>query len=173
MLEPHGRDRTVTAMSSTRTVTGAGVIATAALVLLFGNQAVTEWIARHSSERHGVGMVPPHAQLAVLGVRAPRRLRRPRFATCSRRTCGHCSWSLFVAADSRLVAKSITGGGGRLPPRLGGAHLRLRPGRVPYRVHPVQPEPPRRARAAAAGSAYGLFVGWIVGIATATAKRGA
>ena len=36
-------------MSRTRTVTGAGVIATAALVLLFGNQAVTEWIPAHTS----------------------------------------------------------------------------------------------------------------------------
>src|SRR5690349_18548462 len=34
-------------MSRTRTLTGAGVIATVALVLLFGNQAVTEWVARH------------------------------------------------------------------------------------------------------------------------------
>ena len=36
-------------MFRTRTITGAGVIATAALVLLFGNQAVTEWVARHAT----------------------------------------------------------------------------------------------------------------------------
>src|SRR5262245_34590965 len=36
-------------MSKTRTVTGAGTIATVALVLLFGNQAMAEWIHNHTS----------------------------------------------------------------------------------------------------------------------------
>ena len=31
-----------------RTATGAGVFATALLVLLFGNQAFTEWVVRHT-----------------------------------------------------------------------------------------------------------------------------
>ena len=31
-----------------RTATGAGVLATALLVLLFGNQAFTEWVVRHT-----------------------------------------------------------------------------------------------------------------------------
>src|SRR5689334_17211660 len=36
-------------MARTRTVTGAGIIATTALVLLFGNQPFVEWVHNHAS----------------------------------------------------------------------------------------------------------------------------
>ncbi len=45
---PAVRVRRSLAAMSRKTVTGAGVITTAVLVLLFGNQAVTEWVSNHA-----------------------------------------------------------------------------------------------------------------------------
>src|SRR5688572_23760209 len=48
-------NNTVSTMSRTRTVAGAGTLATVALVLLFGNQAVAEWIHNHTSSDNAWG----------------------------------------------------------------------------------------------------------------------
>src|SRR5947199_6274634 len=47
-----GRDPYASPMAllgKARTATGAGVIASVLLVLIFGNQAFTEWVARHTT----------------------------------------------------------------------------------------------------------------------------
>ena len=105
------RVRTVTAMSRTRTVTGAGVIATLALVLLFGNQAVTEWVNRHTNGDSLWGWFLRIAHLAGLADLAQRL--RERGTTHARAwTSARCSSSLFVAVILAMVSKSISGGGG-------------------------------------------------------------
>jgi hypothetical protein len=158
-------------MSRTRTVTGAGVIATAALVLLFGNQAVTEWIAAHTVGDTVWGWFL-------------RQLSWPSWAFGPRNDSAGAMRSLlaedlralflviFVAAILGLVAKTITGGAGGF--LLGWATLIFASALAAFLTAFIISNPSFLGAlgAAAAGSAYGLFVGWIVGIATATAKKG-
>ena len=165
-------DRTVTAMSRTRTVTGAGVIATTALVLLFGNQAVTEWIAAHTSSSTVWGWFL-------------RKLSWPSWAFGPRNDSAGAMRDLlaqdlralflvvFVAVILGLVAKSIAGGAGGFV--LGWATLVFASALAAFLTAFIISNPTflGALEGAAAGSAYGLFVGWIVGIATATAKRAA
>jgi hypothetical protein len=157
-------------MSRTRTITGAGVIATVALVLLFGNQAVTEWIARHTTNDTVSGWFL-------------RKLSWPAWAFSPRDDSAQGMRDLlaadlralflvlFVALVLGLVAKSIAAGAGAFV--LGWAALVFGSALAAFITGFVVSNPSfiGALESAAAGSAYGLFVGWIVGIATSTAKR--
>jgi hypothetical protein len=157
-------------MSRTRTVAGAGVIATAALVLLFGNQAVTEWVAAHTKAETVWGWFL-------------RALSWPAWAFGPRDNSAHAMRDLlaqdlralflvgFVAVILALVAKSIAGGAGGFV--LGWAGLIFASALAAFVTAFIISDPSFLGAlgAAAAGSAYGLFVGWIVGIATGTAKK--
>ncbi|HEX6869920.1 MAG TPA: hypothetical protein VF163_02380, partial [Micromonosporaceae bacterium] len=98
-------------MKGTRTIAGAGVIATTVLVLLFGNQAVTEWIPRHTSPNDVWGWF-----LRTLSW--PSWAFGPRNDTSAamRDLLAHDLRALFlilfVAVILSIVAKSISGGGG-------------------------------------------------------------
>ena len=157
-------------MSKTRTVTGAGVIATAALVLLFGNQAVAEWIPRHTSEDTVWGWF-----LRTLSWPAWAFGPRDDSAAATRELLANDLRALFlialVAAILGMVAKSITGGGGAF--FLGWAAVVFASALAALLTHFILVNSTflGAMAAAAAGSGYGLFVGWIVGIATATAKK--
>jgi len=158
------------AMSKTRTVTGAGVIATAALVLLFGNQAVVEWIPRHTSEDTVWGWF-----LGILSWPAWAFGPSDDSSAAMRELLANDLRALFlivfVAAILGLVAKSITGGGGGFV--LGWAALVFASALAAFLTAFIFTNPTLldAFSRAALGSAYGLFVGWIVGIATATAKK--
>jgi hypothetical protein len=157
-------------MSRTRTVTGAGIIATAALVLLFGNQAVTEWIPAHTSSGTFWGWFL-------------RKLSWPAWAFGPRNDSASAMRDLlaqdlralflvvFVALILGLVAKSIVGGAGGFI--LGWATLVFASALAAFLTAFIITNPTfiGALEAASAGSAYGLFVGWIVGIATGTAKK--
>jgi hypothetical protein len=157
-------------MSRTRTVTGAGVIATAALVLLFGNQAVTEWIAAHTTADSVWGWFL-------------RKLSWPSWAFGPRNDSAGAMRDLlaqdlralflviFVAAILGLVAKSVSGGAGGFV--LGWATLVFASALAAFLTAFIISNPTFLGAlgAAEAGSAYGLFVGWLVGIATSTAKK--
>lgn len=157
-------------MARTRTVTGAGVITTAALVILFGNQAVTEWIARHTRENEVVGWFL-------------RRLAWPEWAFgpndgssgAMRQLLANDLRALFLiifmAALLALVAKSISGGPGGFV--VGWGALVLASALAAFLTAFIVASPTfiGALEAAADASAYGLFVGWIVGITTATARK--
>jgi hypothetical protein len=157
-------------MSRTRTVTGAGVIATAALVLLFGNQAVTEWVARHTNPDSLWGWFM-------------RKLTWPSWAFGPRNDSTSAMRDLlaqdlralllvvFVAVLLGLVAKSISGGAGGFV--LGWATLVFASALAAFLTAFIISNPTfiGALDSAASGSTYGLFVGWIVGIATGTAKK--
>jgi len=157
-------------MSKTRTLTGAGVLATALLVLAFGNQAVTEWVARHT-----------HAD-TVWGWFL-RQLTWPSWAFGPRNNSTGAMRDLlaqdlralflivFVAIILAMVAKSVSGGAGGFV--LGWAALIFGSALAAFITAFIVSNPSLLGAfgAAAAASAYGLFVGWIVGIATATAKK--
>lgn len=157
-------------MSRTRTIAGAGVIATAALVLLFGNQAVTEWIGRHTTADTVWGWFL-------------RKLSWPSWAFGPHNDSAGAMRDLlaadlralflvlFVAMVLGLVAKSIAGGAGAFV--LGWAALIFASALAAFLTAFIISNPTfiGALEAAADGSAYGLFVGWIVGIVTSTAKR--
>jgi hypothetical protein len=162
-------DRTVSAMARTRTVTGAGVLATAALVLLFGNQAVSEWVLNHTRPNDVVGWFlrwltwpswafgPENNSTAAMRNLLAQDLRA-------------LFLILFVAVILALVAKSVVGGAGGFI--LGWAALIFASALAALITGFIIANPSflGALNSAAAGSAYGLFVGWIVGAVTATAK---
>lgn len=164
--------RTVTPMSKTRTLTGAGVIATIALVLLFGNQAVAEWIPRHTSDDTVWGWF-----LRMLSWPAWAFGPRDDTASAGRELLANDLRALFLIAFVALVlsmaAKNITGGSAAF--FIGWFALILASALAALLTHFILANSSLLGAfsAAASGSAYGLFIGWIVGIATSTAKKAA
>jgi hypothetical protein len=158
-------------MAKTRTVTSAGVIATAALVLLFGNQAVTEWIPRHSSPDTLWGWF-----LRTLSWPSwefiPRDDTAGAFRDLLARDLRAILLIILVALILSWVAKAVTGGGGGF--LLGWSALIFASAVAAFVAAFILSNPSfiGALNAAADGSAYGLFVGWIVGILTGTAKKG-
>jgi hypothetical protein len=160
-------------MSRTRTVTGAGVIATVALILVFGNQAVTEWVSRH---------YPNPANESFWGWLL-HQLTWPAWAFSPANGSSAAARDLlandlralflvlFVALILSVVSKSITGGGAAF--FLGWSALVFASALAAFITSWIIANPAliNSLEAAAAGSAYGLFVGWIVGIFTGTAKK--
>jgi ABC-type uncharacterized transport system permease subunit len=156
-------------MARTRTVAGAGVVATAGLVLIFGNQAFTEWVERHTRGDSVWGWFL-------------RLLAWPRWAVGPRDDSTGAMRDLlasdlralllivFVAVILAVVARSVTGGAGGF--FLGWSALIFASALAAFITEFITSHPTvlHALGSAAAGSAYGLFAGWIVGILTATAK---
>ncbi len=154
-----------------RTATAAGVIATVLLVLIFGNQAFTEWVGRHT-----------HAN-TVWGWFL-RVLCWPTWAFGPTDNSGRAARVLlahdlrafllivFVAVILALTAKSISGGAGAFV--LGWASLVFASALAAFLTAFITADASWLGAfaVASAGSAYGLFVGWIVGIAVASGKGG-
>ncbi|WP_212839365.1 hypothetical protein [Catellatospora sp. IY07-71] len=156
-------------MARTRTVTGAGIIATAALVLIFGNQPFTEWVYRHTSEDTAWGwflrvLCWPHWAFGPVdgSSGAMRRLLADDLRALL--------LILFVAVILGVVSKAVSGGAGGF--LLGWSALIFASALAAFLTAFIIANPTfiGALKAAHAGSAYGLFVGWIVGAATGTAK---
>lgn len=155
-----------------RTSTGAGVIAILILVLAFGNQAYTEWAAKH-------------AQGANAWELLLRTLAWPRwFVTSGGNTSRDVlAFDLralllivFVAALLGMAGASVVGGWGAFI--LGWFSVVLGAGIAALLTAFITTNASlyNALNSAASASIYGLFVGWIVGIAaaaTATAHRAA
>ena len=148
-------------------LTGAGVVATTALVLIFGNQAFTDWVHNHTRADSVWGWF-----LRVLSW--------PSWLIGTSSTAG---WRDVLAQDLRalllvvfvalilsLASSTVTGGAGGF--FLGWASLIFASALAAFLTTFIISHPTLLAAfaAAAAGSAYGLFVGWIVGIFTAAGK---
>jgi hypothetical protein len=153
---------------SRRTVTGAGVIATAALVLLFGNQAVTEWVNNHTKGDNLWGWF-------LRALTWPSWLLGPSDRVSARGVLAEDLKALllivFVGVILGMVSKSIAAGAGGFV--LGWASLVFASALAAFLTAFILENPNiiQALENAAAGSAYGLFVGWIVGSATAGAKK--
>ena len=153
-----------------KTATGAGVIATLILVLAFGNQAFTEWVQRHSSPETVWGwflrvlswpswnVVPDNSSAAATRDLLARDLRALLLL-------------VFVAVVLSVSAKSAAGGAAFV---LGWASLIFGSALAAFLTLFITAEPTLLGafNAAAAGSTYGLFAGWIVGIAVAAGRGG-
>jgi hypothetical protein len=156
-------------MAKSRTVTGAGVIATAALVLIFGNQAVTEWVQRHTNPNGVWGWflrVLTWPAWAIGPADNSSGAMRNLFAQDLRAIL----LIAFVAGILGVVAKAVIGGAAGF--LLGWAALIFGSALAAFLTAFIVSNPSLLGAlaSAAAASAYGLFAGWIVGGATATAR---
>ena len=157
-------------MSRTRTV--SGVIATAALVLLFGNQAVTEWVANHYPDANSsVWSWFLHQLTWPAWAFGPRNDS----AGAGRQVLADDLRALlliaFVAALLAMVASSVNSGAGGFI--VGWASLIFGSALAAFLTAFILSNPTflNALQQAGTASAYGLFVGWIVGIATAGKKK--
>lgn len=156
-------------MAKTRTVTGAGILATAALVLIFGNQAFVEWVGRHTSGDSAWGWflrILAWPRWALGPVDGSNSAMRRLIADDLRALL----LILFVAVILGVVSKAVTGGAGGF--FLGWSALIFASALAAFITSFIVANPSLVGafQVAAAGSVYGLFAGWIVGAATATAK---
>ncbi len=153
---------------SKRTVPVAGAIATAVIVLLFGNPPFVEWIQKNVSSDTAIGYVlhwliwpkwlftPPGGNMTAYVAYELRALLI----------------IILVFGILAMVAKGIGSAGvgfivGWVAVILGAALAAF----ITYFISPIGGEGSALA-ALQAGGSYGLFVGWIVGLVTAMAKRG-
>ncbi|MFB9181173.1 hypothetical protein ACFFX1_23775 [Dactylosporangium sucinum] len=154
-----------------RTAVGAGVLATLLLVLIFGNQIFTEWVERHSRGDTVWGWFL-------------RELIWPRWWLTPHDGSGAAARELlandlkailvilFTALILSVAVKSVSSGGGAFI--LGWASLIFGSALAAFATEFLTSDPTllHALQAASFGTSYGLWVGWIVGIATASGKRG-
>jgi hypothetical protein len=158
-------------MAKSRTVTGAGLLTAFVLVLLFGNPPVVEWIPKHVDQGSFLGWF-----LKILTWPSWQFLPADNTAN---------GWRSLLAADLKAilllafvavilswVAKGVTSGGAAF--LLGWASLVFAAGLAGFLTNFILSNPTfiGALTAGAAGAAYGLYAGWIVGIVTSSAKRG-
>jgi hypothetical protein len=154
-------------MTRARTSTGAGVIAILLLVLFFGNQAYVDWAARHAQGANAWDLFL-------------RTLAWPKWfftsgSETSRNVIGFDLRALLlvvlVAAIIGMVGANVVGGSGAFV--LGWFAVIFGAGVAALLTAFIMTDASlyNALQAAASASVYGLFVGWIVGIAAALSRR--
>jgi hypothetical protein len=157
-------------LGKARTATGIGVITTVILVLAFGNQAFTEWVTRHTTGNDVWGWF-----LRILAWPAwafgPRDRSNGAMQDLLAQDMRALLLVLFVALVLGISAKAASGAGGFV---LGWAALILGSALAAFLTAFLASNSSTLGAfvAAAAASAYGLFIGWIVGAAVASSKGG-
>lgn len=154
-----------------RTAPAAGLLATLALVLIFGNQAFIEWVTRHTHADTVWGWF-----LRVLSWPTWAFGPSDNSTSAMRTLLAHDLRALllivFVGAILAVSTKSIAGGAGAFV--FGWAALVFASALAAFVTAFITSNTSWLGAFgdASSGSAYGLFVGWIVGIAVASAKTG-
>ena len=154
-------------MTRARTSTGAGVIAILLLVLAFGNQAYVEWAAKHAQGANAWDLLL-------------RTLAWPKWfvtsgGTASRDVIAYDIRALllivFVAAILGMAGATVVGGSGAFV--LGWFSVILGAAVAALLTAFITTDATlyNALNSAAAASIYGLFVGWIIGIAAAMTRR--
>jgi hypothetical protein len=148
-----------------RTATGAGVIATLVLILVFGNEAYTEWAGRHTNGNTVWGFF-----LRVLGWPSWVLTYSDSFRDLVARDLRAILLLVFVALVLAMAGAAALSGGARFI--IGWASLIFASALAALVTTFINANATwlGALSAASVGSSYGLFVGWIVGIAVATAK---
>ncbi|TMM36134.1 MAG: hypothetical protein E6F99_17020 [Actinobacteria bacterium] len=146
-----------------RTATGAGVFATALLVLLFGNQAFTEWVVRHTDGNTVWGWFLRTLSWPAWTVRSTIPIR-----DLLAQDLRAVLLVVFVALVLGSASRAVTGGGFLL----GWAALIFGSALAAFATAFLATHSSWLGafEAAGDGSRYGLFVGWIVGLAVASTK---
>jgi hypothetical protein len=154
-----------------RTATGAGVIATLILVLAFGNQAFTEWAARHTKSGTVWGWF-----LGVLSwpswAFGPRDSSAAAMRDLLSRDLRAILLVVFVALVLSLAGKAVAGGAGGFI--LGWSALIFGSALAAFVTAFISSHATWLGafQSAQNGSGYGLFVGWLVGFAVGAARGG-
>lgn len=158
-------------LGKAKTVPAAGVLVTLVLVLVFGNQAFTEWVTRHTHGDTVWGWF-----LRVLSWPSWAFGPKDNSSSAMRSLLAHDLRALllvvFVGAILALSAKSISGGAGAAV--LGWGTIVLASALAAFLTAFITTSTSWLGAFAdaATASAYGLFAGWIVGIAVTGAKGG-
>lgn len=157
-------------LGKARTATGAGVIATAILVAVFGNQAFTEWVTRHTNANTVWGWFMRLLSWPAWAF-GPRDGSSAAMRDLFSEDLRAILLIVFVGLVLGISAKSATGGGAFI---LGWASLIFGSALAAFLTEFIQTGSTwlDAFGAAAAGSAYGLFVGWIVGAVVAAGRGG-
>jgi hypothetical protein len=156
-------------LTRARTSTGAGVIATLVLVLAFGNQAFVEWVGSHAQGANAWDLLL-------------RTLAWPKWfitsgGTASRDVVAYDIRALLlivlVAVILGMAGANVVGGMGGFI--LGWFSVIVGAGVAALLTAFLTTDASlyNALQAAAAASIYGLFVGWIVGIAAAVRRPAA
>ncbi|GAA1754108.1 hypothetical protein [Luedemannella helvata] len=147
-----------------RTATSSGTLAIIVLVLAFGNQAYTEWAARHAQGDNTWDLFL-------------RTLAWPAWAFSGKDVLAHDLRALlliiFVAAIIGVAANGVTAGAGAF--FLGWFAVILGAALAAMLTAFLTRDASLYSAilAAANAAAYGLIVGWIVGIATSAGRKAA
>jgi hypothetical protein len=149
-----------------RTATGAGVVATLVLVLVFGNEAYTEWAARHASENSVWNFF-----LRELGWPSWVVTSSDSIRDLIARDLRALLLLLFVALILSIAGAGAVSGGARFV--LGWSSLVFGSALAALLTSFINANASwlGALTAASDGSRYGLWVGWIIGIAVATAGK--
>ncbi len=156
-------------MTRARTSTGAGVIAILVLVLAFGNQAYVEWAAKHAQSRSAWDL--------LLGYLAWPKWFITSGGTASRDVIAFDLRALLlillVAVVLGVYGANVVGGGGAFI--LGWFAVIIAAAIAALLTAFLTSDSSlyNALQSAAGASIYGLFVGWIVGIAAAATRRSA
>jgi hypothetical protein len=153
---------------SKRTVPAAGAIAAAALILLFANPPFVEWINNPNN-------VDPNSPIGFLlqQLTWPKWLFTPggNMSNFLAHELRALLIIVFVFGILSMVAKGIGSAGVGFI--VGWVAVILAAALAAFLTYFISTMGQSSALAALqAGGSYGLFVGWLVGIVTATAKRG-
>jgi hypothetical protein len=155
---------------SKRPIPAAGAIVTAVLVLLFGNPPFVDWI-NNSNNVSGNGIV----QFLLRELTWPKWLFTPPGGDVALFVAYELRAVLIIALTAAILAmlhKGVASGSvalvvGWIAVILGAALAAF----ITYFIRNIHGDA-TALDAAAAGGTYGLFIGWIVGIFCASAKRG-
>lgn len=156
-------------MGRSRTVAGAGVVAATVLVLIFGNQAFTEWVANHTRPSTVWGWFLRILSWPSWAV-GPRDGSNAAMRDLLADDVRALLLLIFVALILALVGKAVAGGVGGF--FVGWSALVFASALAAFLTAFITSDATLLGAfaAAAAGSAYGLFVGWLVGVLTGAAK---
>ncbi len=150
-----------------RTATGAGVIATLVLVLVFGNEAYTEWAQRHTTANSVWGFFLRELGWPSWVVTSSESVR-----DLIARDLRALLLLLFVALVLAVAGAGAASGGARFV--IGWASLIFGAALAALLTSFINANASwlGALQAASDGSRYGLWVGWIVGIAVASFRGG-
>jgi hypothetical protein len=153
-----------------RTAVGAGVVASVILVLAFGNQAMTEWVQNHTRATTVWGWFLRVLCWPSWGL-SPRDDSNAAARDLIARDVRALLLILFTALVLGMAAKAV---GGVAAFILGWASLIFGAALAAFMTLFITADPTLLGafNAATSGASYGLFVGWIIGIAVVSAKGG-
>lgn len=153
-------------MTRARTSTGAGVIAILLLVLAFGNQAYAEWADKHAQGETAWNLLLRTLSWPRWYITSGGNATRDVIAFDIRALL----LIVFVAAVLGMASANVVGGGAFM---VGWFSVIIGAGVAALLTAFLTTDASlyNALLAAASASAYGLFVGWIVGILAAATRR--